>query len=94
MPFKDFHANAAYYHLMVIAHFALKCFAADALENVVSGLSSKSYPNTIRRVFVDFAAKIVTTSRRIVLKTTHAIIDALNLHEVWRRAGEAMPVTA
>ena len=50
-----------------------------------------AYPTTVRRVLIDFAAKIVSHSGKIILKVTHATWDALRFRELWICSG-APPV--
>jgi len=87
LPFMRFMANAAYYNLMVISHFAFNCFVEDNLESESNErfLQAGSYANTVRRRFLDFAAKMVKTSRRLVLKATRVVYECLNLADVWRK---------
>jgi len=92
LPFKHFFPNAAFYHLRVIAYFILESFKIDVLADAVPGISRTSYPSTVRRVFIDNAARFVYTARRIVLKTTAAIMERMRLPEIWKRSTEAMPV--
>ncbi len=47
-----------------------------------------AYATRLRRQAIDFAAKIVRTSGRIVLKVTAAIWDRLQVEELWARSGD------
>ena len=84
LPFMHFHQNAAFYGFMVLAHFAYTCFIEDCLKPVGFTWILGVYAGSVRRRFIDFAAKIVKTGRRIIIKTTDAVMKSLKLVEVWR----------
>ncbi len=65
LPFKRFISNAAYYFLMLISRNLLIAMQEDALSD---SFPIGSYPDTVRRLFIDIAGKIVRRSRKIVLK--------------------------
>ena len=45
------------------------------------------YPNTFRRQFIDFAAKITSGARNVYLKVTKAVHESINIEELWKRCG-------
>jgi len=91
MPFQSYGANSAFYYLMVIAFNVMGWYKQDVL--VEMGLVGKgSYATTIRRVVIDFAAKIVKTGRRVVLKVTAATMSRVRLDELWRRCNAIAPM--
>jgi hypothetical protein len=88
MPFKSFGANMGMYYLMVIAYNLMEWFKRDIL--VPEGQAGRrSYAGTIRRTVIDFAAKIVASGRRVVMKVTQATMDRLNLENLWHQCKEA-----
>jgi hypothetical protein len=82
LPFKRFTPNAALYYLMLLAFFLYEAYKEDVLSDVVG---VQAYPTTLRRRAVDFAAKIVRTGGKTLLKVTEAVWDSLNLPELWAR---------
>lgn len=82
LPFKNFGMNAAYYFFQVMGHFILECFRRDVAGDV---LPLASYPNTVRRKVLDFAAKVVRTGNRVILKVTRPLWDALDVGTLWER---------
>jgi len=88
LPFKRFNQNAAWYYTMLLAFFVFESFTDDVGQPVVP---VTSYPTTVRRVLIDFAAKIVSHSGKIILKVTQATWEALRFRDLWIRSG-APPV--
>jgi hypothetical protein len=84
LPFKRFAPNAAYYSLMVLAFFLFEAFKEDVCSGIVH---AAAYPTTVRRALIDVAAKIVTTSGRIILKVTAAVWKSLTFDVLWERSG-------
>ena len=82
MPFKRFSANAAFYYCMLIAFFLFETYKEDVLPDVVPLIS---YATTVRRLVVDFAAKIVVTSRQVFFKVHEAIMKRLKIDILWER---------
>ena len=80
LPFEKFGMNKVYYYLLVIAHFLFETYKVDVTEGVIS---IKSYPNTFRRNLIDFAVKIVSHSREIILKVTNTIYNNLKINDLW-----------
>lgn len=90
LPFKRFTLNTAFFYCMLISFFLFETFKEDVLEEV---LPVASYATTVRRKAVDFAAKIITTSRGIVLKVTQAVMDSLHFDKPWERCQNPVPIS-
>jgi hypothetical protein len=84
LPFRSFSANSAFYHTMLVAFFLFESFKEDVAAPVVP---VTAYATRVRRTLVDFAAKIVRTGGRTILKATRAAFEQLKLDELWRRSG-------
>ena len=82
LPFKLFGMNAAYYFVQVISHFLFECYKTDVACDVVS---KSSYPTTVRRKLIDFAAKIISTGNRIILQVTESVWHGTKILRLWRR---------
>jgi len=82
LPFKLFGMNGAYYFIMVIAHFLAEAYRQDV---AVDSLPQRCYPTTLRRTVIDFAAKIIKTGGRIILKVTKTVWDHINVEKLWER---------
>jgi hypothetical protein len=80
LPFKRFAANAAFYYTMAVAFFLYESFKQDVTESVVP---ITSYPTKLRRKAIDFAAKIVRTGGRRILKVTRATWNELQIPTLW-----------
>ncbi len=89
LPFKRFAPNSAFYYCMLIAFFLFETFKEDVLCEVIP---ITSYATTVRRKFVDFAAKIVRTSKRIILKVPKAVMEALKLDILFERCQNPPPI--
>jgi hypothetical protein len=89
LPFKSFISNGVYYYLSVIAYDLLSAFQTDILAPAIP---MESYPDTVRRLFIDTAGKIVKTGRKIILKFMKEVIDRLNLFDLWEKCGTAIPI--
>ena len=89
LPFKRYGANMALYYLMLIGYNLLEFFKRDVLGDQVK---CAAYATTVRRQFIDFAAKFVRTGRRLIMKVTQATMDRLDLQELWRRCQEPVPL--
>jgi hypothetical protein len=83
LPCKRFEANAAIYYMRLVAFFLMETFKEDVGRNVIK---LTSYATRLRRRLIDFAAKIVRTGGRIILKVTESTYAALNLNVLWERA--------
>jgi len=82
MPFQRFISNAAFYYTMLVAFFLYESYKEDVAQGIVE---ARSYATTFRRVLVDFAARIVHTGGRVIMKVTEAVWEALNIVELWAR---------
>jgi len=80
LPFKRFIPNAALYYVMVIAFFLFETFKEDVLSPVIT---IQSYAATVRRKFLDTAAKVVSHANEITLKFSSFAFHALKLKELW-----------
>ena len=86
LPFKRFSPNAALYYCMVIGFFLFETYKEDVLAPVLGeALPASSYATTVRRRAVDFAAKVVRTGGRLILKVTYAVMERLDLASMWRQ---------
>ncbi len=85
LPFKRFSPNSAFYYAMLISFFLFVTFKQDVLKNDVSGVTPLCYPTTVRRLAVDFAAKITKHAKQTTLKVTDAVMKRLQLQTIWRR---------
>ncbi len=81
LPFKSFGMNRAYYFLMVFTHFIFEAYKQDVTADV---LPITSYPNTFRRKLIDFAVKIVSHSRNIIMNVNKTVFDSINITELWK----------
>ncbi len=89
LPFKRFAANAAMYYLMVIGYNLMEFFKRDVLGDRVA---KRAYPTTIRRRYIDFAAKVVRTAGCVILKVSESVMNRLNLNTLWLRCEDVPPV--
>lgn len=80
LPFEKMHMNRAYYYFMVLSHFMLESYKRDVLKDV---LAVVSYPNTVRRKFIDFAVKIVSHGGQLIMKVTKSVYDNLQIAAIW-----------
>lgn len=80
MPSQNYATNMAIYHCMLIGFAAFETFKAEPLEGVVK---LTSYATTVRRKFIDIAAKITFHANKLSLKLRQEVIDRLNLNGVW-----------
>ncbi len=90
LPFKRFTPNTAFFYCMLISFFLFETFKEDVLGEV---LPVVSYATTVRRKVVDFAAKIITTSRGIILKVTRAVMDSLRFDRLWERCQNPVSIS-
>lgn len=90
LPFKRFAPNAAFYYTMAVAFFLYECFKEDVTEPV---LPVPSYPTRLRRTVIDFAAKVVRTGGRTILKVTRATWDQLHIPTLWSLSRSPPPFT-
>jgi len=90
LPFKRFSPNTAFFYCMLISFFLFETFKEDVLKEV---LPVASYATTVRRKVVDFAAKIITTSRGVILKVTQAVMDNLRFDKLWEKCQNPIPIS-
>lgn len=81
MPFEKFFMNEAFYFTLLVAFNLYESYKRDCCAKVIS---TAVYPTTFRRELIDFAGKIVSHARRIILKVTSVIFE--KLHHIWRKA--------
>lgn len=84
LPFKKITPNAAFYYVMLLAFFLSESYKEDVLEGVIPVLG---YATIVGRKALDFAAKVVRSGGRTILKVTRAVWDRLNLPLLWERSG-------
>ncbi len=84
LPMKRFTANAAYYHLMVIAHTIFLSFQRDIMAKENKEFSV-AMPTTIRRLVIDVGGRIVRTGRRIIMKVAGELNKRSLLERLWIR---------
>jgi|LSQX01.3.fsa_nt_gb hypothetical protein len=82
LPFKSFGMNRAYYLMLVFTHFIFEAYKQDVTAEAIP---VTVYPNTFRRKLIDFAVKITSRSRNIVLNVTRVIYETINIEELWKR---------
>jgi hypothetical protein len=93
LPFKRFSPNAAVYFCTVIGFFLFETFKEDALAPVLpETLPASSYATTVRRQAVDFAAKLVRTGGRLILKVTRTVMESLHPEALWARCQSPVPI--
>ena len=81
MPFKRFGMNRAYYFVLVITHFLFEAYKKDIAQDIIS---PGAYPNTFRRVLIDFAAKFTSQARYLILKITRPVYEQLKIAHLWK----------
>jgi hypothetical protein len=81
LPFKSMRMNRAYYFMLVITHFLFEAYKQDVTAQVIP---IASYPNTFRRILIDFAVKITSRSRNIILNVTKTVYQTINIEELWK----------
>ena len=74
---------------MLMSHFLYEAYKRDVARDI---LPVVSYPNTFRRVMIDFAVKIVSTGGQIILKVTQTIHDSLKIPDLWTAVGKQKSV--
>jgi hypothetical protein len=84
LPFKRFGMNAAYYYLMLIGHALFQFYKEDILDGITP-ISAASYPTTVRRTIIDFAAKIAYSGNYVRLQLTRYIHERFNIPKLWER---------
>jgi len=89
LPFKSFACNSAYFYCMVVAFFLFECFKEDTLEGIVP---VRCYANTVRRLVIDIAAKVVKTGRYVILKISKSAMDYLSFDLLWEICKAVRPL--
>lgn len=91
LPFKRFAPNSAFYYCMLISFFLFETFKEDVLGDVIPVIA---YATTVRRMAVDFAAKIVRRGHQNILKVTRAVMEALQIDTLWSLCQHPPPIQA
>lgn len=81
LPFKRMGMNRAYYFMLAITHFLFDTYKRDVTAKAIP---AASYPATFRRRLVDFAVKITSHARNIILNVTGAVAEAIDIMELWK----------
>ena len=81
LPFKSFGMNRAYYFMLVFTHFIFESYKRDVTAEVIP---VTAYPNTFRRKLIDFAVKITSRARNIVLNVTKSVYETINIDQLWK----------
>jgi len=81
MPFLDYHSNAFWYTLSIIAFNMFQIFKRE-----IACFPVNSYPNTVRRKLFDLAGKIIKGGNSLVLKITEWKMKELNFDKIWARS--------
>lgn len=89
MPFKRFGANAAFYWCMLIAFFMHEAFKEDVLADV---LPITSRADSVRRKFLDIAAKFVRHRKQIAIKFARSAMARLQLSLLWMKCLAPPPI--
>ncbi len=89
LPFKSFVSNGVYYFLSIIAYNLLSAYQADM---DIPEIPVESYPDTVRRIFIDIAGKIVKTGGRAILKFREEVVDRFKLLDLWEKCGTVTPI--
>ena len=90
LPFKRFTPNAAIYYTMLVSFFLFETFKEDVLAPEIP---IQSYASTVRRKFLDIAAKVVFHSNQITLKFTSFAFHTLKLNDLWNACRFAPSLT-
>ena len=91
MPFKLFTPNTAFFYMMLTAFFLFEAFKQDALHPIIP---VTTYAQTLRRKFIDTAAKITNHSKTITLKFGIAAFRSLKLDKIWEACNTPPPIPA
>lgn len=89
LPFERMGMNRAYYYFLLLSHFLYEAYKRDITFDV---LPVTSYPTTFRRLMIDFAAKIVSTSGQWVLRVHQSVINRFKLQDIWQRLAVLQPI--
>ena len=88
LPFQSFGMNRAYYYLLVIAHFMFESYKRDITPDVIP---VTAYPDTFRRKLIDFAVKITSRARYVIINVTRTIYQTIQIEDLWKRC-QAPPI--
>jgi len=89
LPFEQFGMNRAYYYFLVISHFLFEAYKHDVTYDVIP---ITSYPSTFRRRLIDFAAKVISTGGKFILKINKFKFQELNIQKLWELSGTPQPI--
>jgi hypothetical protein len=89
MPFYQFNANAVFYYTMVIAFNLFECYKYDVTNSVVP---LKSLAKTLRRLIVDFAAKVVIHAGNVIVKVSKHLSENINIQEMWLKCNNPVAI--
>ena len=82
LPFQKFGMNRSYYFMLVITHFIFETYKRDITPDIIP---ITIYPSTFRRKLIDFAAKMTTHARDIILCVTQSVFETINIIDLWQR---------
>jgi hypothetical protein len=82
LPFKKFGMNRAYYFLLVISHFIFEAYKRDVTAGVIP---INVYPDTFRRRLIDFASKITSGGRNVILNVSREIYETYKIEKLWQK---------
>ena len=82
LPFKRMGMNRAYYFMLAISHFIFEAYKRDITNEVVA---ITSYPNTFRRKIIDFATKITSGSRYVILNVPRTVFENFKIYDLWKK---------
>jgi hypothetical protein len=89
LPFEQFGMNRAYYYFLLFSHFLFEAYKRDVCHEVIP---ISSYPTTFRRRLIDFAAKVVSTGGKFILKINKFKFKELNIQKLWELSGKPQPI--
>ncbi len=89
LPFEQFGMNRAYYYFLLISHFLFEAYKRDVTYDVIP---ISSYPTTFRRRLLDFAAKVISTGGKFILKINKFKFKELNIQKLWELSGKPQPI--
>ena len=81
MPCLDYHANAFWYTLSIIAFNLFQIFKRN-----IACFPYNAYPNTVRRKLFDLAGKIVGGGHSFKLRITEWKMKELKFDKIWQRS--------
>lgn len=81
MPCLDYHTNAFWYTLSIIAFNLFQIFKRE-----IACFPKNAYPNTVRRKLFDLAGKIIAGANSLTLKISKWKMKELNFDKIWQRS--------